>query len=200
MKKNVCKVVVYVVALVLVMSLFAGCSSNESKEATSKNAVEQNNESNTQTEETGYKSITSTDKTCEISIPKSWSELEDINEDAIIQVASEQQDDCTIVISDSKTDFAETMTIEDYMNEVVGNLFEETSNIEKSDIKDVTINGQKAKQIEVTEEEDKIKTVYMITIVETDKNYYQVLTCTSPSRLKDNRDGLEKITNSFKEN
>lgn len=199
MKKNVCKVIGCLVSLVMVTFMFTGCSSNNTKDATNKNTVEQSenkNESNDKKEETEYKSIFSKAKTFQLNIPKTWVELDNNHEDTFISALSESKTDYVTVTKEQKADLSDKVTIDSYMDTLIDSWFEDLSKVKKSDIKELDINGQKARQIQI---DDNVRTFYIITIIETDTSYYQVIMTTSPSGLEDHKGEFEKIISSFKE-
>ncbi|MDQ3108946.1 MAG: hypothetical protein M3R17_03535 [Bacteroidota bacterium] len=66
--------------------------------------------------------------------------------------------------------------------------------------KPLTINGNKALQTEIRLTSNGIKKVYKLTCIETQKFFYQVLTWTAESEFEPNKDDMEKMINSFREN
>jgi hypothetical protein len=65
--------------------------------------------------------------------------------------------------------------------------------------KPLTLNGNKAFQTEIKETQKGIKKVYKLTCVETPKFFYQVLIWSDEDKYDSNKDDMEKMIDSFKE-
>jgi hypothetical protein len=66
--------------------------------------------------------------------------------------------------------------------------------------KPVTINGNKAMQTEIRLTSNGVKKVYKLTCIETQKFFYQLLTWTGEDKFDSNKDDMDKMVNTFKEN
>ena len=66
--------------------------------------------------------------------------------------------------------------------------------------KPVTVNGNKAMQTEIKLTSNGIKKVYKLTCIETPKFFYQVLIWTAENNFDSNKDDMEKMVNTFREN
>ena len=72
-------------------------------------------------------------------------------------------------------------------------------NTTQTEPKEIQVNGQPAVQFELSGEIDKIKISYLITLVETDGNFTQLLFWTLQSRMDEKRDMFINASSTFKE-
>ena len=96
-------------------------------------------------------------------------------------------------------DFSDDFTLDDYSDAVSSSMGGVMTSPEFSDIEALTINGYDAKQYTLSGEIDKIKIKYLVTLVETDNGYYQIISWSLLSRFDNALDTFKQIAESFTE-
>ncbi|MDP4146349.1 MAG: hypothetical protein Q8936_18020 [Bacillota bacterium] len=187
MKKKTFKALCCVLSLSLLIGVFTGCSQSIS-----------NTDKQSQVTKLS-KTVKSKDNVCQINIPDSWSEDKTLNSEAVLQVANKSEEKYLIVIEENKSDFSNSANLDDYYSIVSKHLTSSITNANAGTAKDITINGKKAKQFEISGEVQKIKASYIITLVETDKHLYQVISWSLTSKFDQNKKDLNDVINTFKE-
>lgn len=142
--------------------------------------------------------ITSADGDSQITVPRDWSEMDDLNEVAIIQAANLFEEQYAIVIQDNKEDFADT-DINAHSEATVQILLDSLTSSEVTTPTPLTVNGYTAVQTEIQGSFENINVVYLHTSIETREHFYQVVTWTLKSRFESNRSLFEQVTQSFRE-
>ena len=143
--------------------------------------------------------MTSDDKKAEITIPASMSYELELSPDADIQASRMQQEEYMMVLRESKDTFADNFTLTDYSTAVTDSMSQTLLNATLTEPKEMKINGNPAVQYELSGEIDKIKISYLITLVETDGNFTQLLFWTLQNRMDEKRDMFINAANTFKE-
>lgn len=184
MKKSISKASALLLVSIFLISVFTGCDLSKSLSNSAKGKT---------------KIVKSTDGFSQITVPESWSETTTLNEAAVIQVANAAAEKYLIVISEPKEDFSENTTVDDYYNIILENFKTGLENANLHPPVKTTVNGKKALQFEVQGEVNKIKAAYIVTIVETDKNFHQIMSWTLQSRYEKNKAELLDVVSSFKE-
>ena len=174
--------------LLVATIILSGCSSAPSEKGEGGKAPEAKT-----------KTVASSDKLIEISIPEGWKETDQLNDIANIQVANISKEQYTITLSESKADFSDSFTLKDYYDVISGNMASGIQNAELSEPKEITINRQKALQFKLTGELDKIKVAYLTTVIESEDNFHQIISWTLQSKYDEYQKIYEEIANSFKE-
>lgn len=154
------------------------------------NIDEQNSETTT---------MTSDDKKMEITIPAYMSEELELSPIADIQASRSLQEEYMMVIRESKEVFAEDTSLRDYYDAILVSMKENLTNTKQTDPQEIQINGQSALQFELNGEIDKIKISYLITLVETDGNFTQLLFWTLQNRMDDKREMFIQASSTFEE-
>ncbi|AWB45751.1 hypothetical protein DCC85_17185 [Paenibacillus sp. CAA11] len=148
---------------------------------------------------TKTQTLKNSDDSIEVKVPSNWSTGLNLSPDADIQAAAPASEDYIVVLRESKTDFPDNVTLNDYYKVILDNMKGSMTNPEQTEPKQVTINGLKGMQYELTGEVDKIKISYLITILESDKNFTQVLLWTRANMMDQKRPGYTDIVNTFTE-
>ncbi|MFD3155464.1 PsbP-related protein [Haloimpatiens sp. FM7330] len=187
MKKVILKFVCCMLLLSTTLCLLVGCNKSSKQTTTATKKAELS------------KKIKSKDNICQVTVPDSWKKAKDLNSAANLQVANMAKEKYLITISESKDTFSDSMNLEEYYKIVSQNLSKSVVNSKLSSAKDLTINGQKAKQFELTGEVNKVKAGYIVTIVQTKKNFHQIITWTMEKHFNEYKDDFHKIINTFKE-
>lgn len=150
-------------------------------------------------ENTVVTTITSDDKKAEITIPAYMTYELELSPDADIQASRMQQEEYLMVLREGKDVFADNFTLTDYYTGVTDSMSQTLSNTTITEPKEIEVNGQPAVQFELNGEIDKVKISYLITLVETDGNFTQLLFWTLQNRIDEKRDMFINAASTFKE-
>lgn len=143
--------------------------------------------------------VTGKDGKSQLTVPGSWKEQTRLNEEASLQVGNPFAEQYAIIITESKEDFTEEMTLEDFTSLIRQNADEAITNAIISENKSLSINGYPAKQFEVSGSIDNIKAKWIYTLIDAPENYHQIMAWTLASRYEENKPVLLEVVNSFKE-
>ena len=145
----------------------------------------------------GPSTIKSRDGQFQITVYGGMTENSTLNEAADIQAANIYSEMYAVVLSESKVDFEDSMTLADY-RELSHIPFLQSIGATDSTVQEITtVHGDKALQCEIHATVDGIKVGYVITHVDTGSHFHQVLAWTLESRFDANRDTLIKIAGSL---
>lgn len=143
--------------------------------------------------------LTSTDGRFQLTVPGDWLKETELNERADLQAANRVRETYAAVISESKQDFTEEMTLERFTSVTRNAILAGVHSAQSAEPTPTSINGNPALQYEIRGAVEGVNIVYIITTVETSEHYHQILTWTLPSRFDQYRDTLLDVTRSFKE-
>jgi hypothetical protein len=143
--------------------------------------------------------MTSDDKKIEITLPAYMSKELELSPIADIQASRSLQEEYMMVIREDKGEFADNITLNDYYDAIIANMTESLVNSSQTEPQDIQINGQPALQFELSGEVDKIKISYLLTLVETDGNFNQLLFWTLQNRMDDKREMFIEAASTFTE-
>lgn len=145
------------------------------------------------------KVIKSTDNKCQLTIPGNWKIETGLNDQASLQAANKFSEQYAVVISETKEDFGDNFTLDDFSKIILENTRTTIQNAVISDVKTISVNGYPAKQFEVEGEMDKIKAKWLFTLIDAPKNYHQILNWTLSSKYEKNKPVFLEVINSFTE-
>jgi hypothetical protein len=145
------------------------------------------------------KVMTSTDGKCQLTVPRNWSVQKDLNDDAVIQAGNLRAEQYAVVISDTKVDFTDEMNLLGITELVRNGLAETVPDPIFSENKPVTVNGYSALQFEVSGSVDKIRARWIYTIVDSPKNFHQIIAWSLASKYEANKPVFLEVINSFRE-
>jgi hypothetical protein len=143
--------------------------------------------------------LTSTDGRVQMVVPGGWAVDKTLNDVAVLQAANRFSEMYVIVISESKEDFEENTTLEQYASLSRDGLAENVTDAKSTEPLPLQVSGSSAMEYQIDGSVDKIKVKYICTVVETPTHFYQILTWTLPSRFQHNQVTLRTVTQSFKE-
>jgi hypothetical protein len=143
--------------------------------------------------------LTSPDGKYQLTVPGDWRADAELHKEAIIQASNRLSEMYVIVLSDSKEDFADDMTLLRFTNLTRDNMKGNIISPEITDPIATGIGGHPALEYELRGTVGGVKVAYINTTVETATHYHQVLTWTLPSRFDKNQATLREVTRSFKE-
>jgi hypothetical protein len=142
----------------------------------------------------------SKDKQFQISVPSSWSNDSDLNEESDISISNRYEEKYFIVLSESKQGFDGETTLEDYEKIIEGNFFADTENKEfVMNPNKKVINGNFAIQFSFNTTVDDLSITYLITVVETSSHFHQLVAWTLEENYSSLQEELDNITASFQE-
>lgn len=146
-----------------------------------------------------YKKIVSTDGKVQLTATEEWQEPEELlHIDSNISIINVSKDMYTIVIPDPKEYFTDDMTLNDYYTIIFNNMSSSFTNPTATDPLDNVIENYNSIQFELSGEISKIKLRYLVTIVETEDSFYQIIEWTSHSTFQKYKEELSSIASSFK--
>ena len=148
--------------------------------------------------ENGMAVYYSADNKHQFTIPETWTEL-DLNENADIQVGSEQDEAYMILLVDSKDDLfgwnLQKHSYSTFANILSGLYFPKIEGPTE-----LTVAGNKAIKFKLERTSEDINIVYFHVVIETETNFNQVLAWSLKSKFKQNEKLLMDVINSFVEN
>lgn len=177
------------VVLVLFMTLsLAGCGGV----ADITKAVSGNSTDNT------TKVIKSSDGTLQLTVPSSWKEDKELNDQAMLQVSNRSEEKYVIVIREEKATFASDVKVDDYTGMVADNMSSAVTNAQLSKIQDSTFNNKSACYFELAGEVQKIKISYLVIVWQDNGNYYQTIGWTLTPKFESNKGSIRAVMDSLK--
>ena len=143
--------------------------------------------------------ITSVDAKTQITVPGTWKKETNLNEAATLQVSNAFQQLYLVVMTQTKEDVTEEVTLDKLTEisreDITGNV----SNAQIGETVPLTINGYPARQFEISGTVEGFKAKYIYTVVEAPADFYQIAAWTLASRFESNKAELQEVINSFKE-
>jgi hypothetical protein len=147
----------------------------------------------------GPKIIKSSDGKFQITVPGGWRVNHALNKDASLAVQNVLEETYAIVITESKSDFASHMTLNEFTDITRNAMLSKLNHADGTPPTGLTINGNEARQYLIKGERQGINLAYLITNVETSAHYHQIITWTLSSRIDENQLTLQTVTASFRE-
>ncbi|MCL2784653.1 MAG: hypothetical protein FWD55_04305 [Propionibacteriaceae bacterium] len=126
--------------------------------------------------------VTSALSSFTMSFPLTWEKL-DLNDAASIEMGRSNKDQYLIVIEDVAEDFDSNFTLEDFTDIVLGNLIDMMETATDPQIVDfMTTRGISGKQVEFAGVVDKIRVKYLLTTIQKNDVFYQILAWSTQSK------------------
>ncbi|RDH43964.1 NINE protein [Zooshikella ganghwensis] len=147
----------------------------------------------------GVKQVDSADGRLSVKVPSRWNMIEQLHEEAVLQVAHLRDENYLVILAESKTDFAENVDIGKYgkqVSEIILTNFEQSELI--SGPTSLEINGQPAFSYEIIGQAQRVNIYYYFVVAQSDEEYFQLVSWTLKSRMNTNKPTLQQITQSFK--
>ncbi|MBA2937885.1 hypothetical protein HZF08_06170 [Paenibacillus sp. CGMCC 1.16610] len=150
----------------------------------------------------------SADKSFELTFPGTWTRndkgINKINPEIDFGAVNNKAEVSVFmgVLSEPKSLYSDTTKLEDYQKLIIDqmNSYEGITNIRQSQEIDLTINGFPAKQLVLNGLINKsLNAAYLITFVETNNKFYQIIFWSSDKQLVASKKDLTKIVSTFKE-
>jgi len=122
------------------------------------------------------------------------------NKDASMILSSKNKNKGFLVICEGKSELGENVTLDDYFDAVKSENTQLEEGIEEESVKEITLNnGYEAIQLNVIINHDSEKLKYMITLVETQKGFYQLIGWTKENLYAKSEKEFIEMTGSFNE-
>ncbi len=145
-----------------------------------------------------------------IEIPPLLLERNDLNTDASLAYGSDYKELYVVVIEDNKKEIYDALIenylenkysydLEGYSKLVVDEFEENITFYKRSSFEELTLNGLKAKRVEIEGKVEGVEVYYNFVFVEGVRDYYQVLTWTLLEKKNKNKEEMIKLSRSFKE-
>ena len=140
----------------------------------------------------------SVDDKYQVSASNSWKDAKgSLHPDGDIQIYVPSKEKYFMTLLESKEDFND-FSLQQYYDIVTEPFLSSLENPSQGDVKEVTINGNKAHQYTLEGTVDNLNIVYLVTIIETPTHYGQLMAWTLKSNWDANKDEYINLTNSFK--
>jgi len=143
--------------------------------------------------------MTSTDGTYQLTVPGNWSKETDLNSEATLQAGNRRDELYVIVIKESKSKFPASSNVANVTDLARESMQTTLTDAQASQPTSTSINGNPAKQFEVSGTVSGVQAKYLYAVVETSGSFYQVMTWTLTPRFNENKAKLQEVINSFKE-
>lgn len=141
----------------------------------------------------------SEDNKFQVSASNSWKDAEGrLNPEADLQIYNPKNEKYFIALLESKEDFTD-FSLQEYFDVVTEPFLSLLESLNQGDVKEVTINGNKALQYTLEGVLDNLNVVYLVTVIETPTHYGQLMAWTTKSNWDENKDEYTNLINSFKE-
>ena len=132
----------------------------------------------------------------QVTIPPDWTELSELNDDAVLEVGTVWNDLFLIVIPENKSDNID-IDLGDYSQIVIEGLVSELESVEKFQPLELLIHNNRAIQCEIRATVKGSHITYLHTSVEDSQNYYQLIAWTASSQFDNKKSVLQEVIQSF---
>ncbi|MFF2481345.1 hypothetical protein [Paenibacillus sp. NPDC058071] len=141
----------------------------------------------------------SKDNKFEVSASSSWKDANgELHPDSDLQIYNLRKEKYFMTLLEPKEDFSD-FTLQKYYDVVTEIFNSSLVNPKQGEVKEVTVNGNKALQYTLEATVDNLNAVYLITVIETPTHYGQLMAWTTKSKWDEYKDEYTNLTNSFKE-
>lgn len=131
--------------------------------------------------------------------PKKWHTMDNLNDDADIQMGNLKDKAYAIVLTESKIDFDDA-NVQEYSDFSRNFLSESLKKYEESEPQNITINDYPAIKYIITGRIGFIKLKYWHVSIDTRDHFHQIIVWGLHSKFEKNQAIYEKVINSFKAN
>jgi Domain of unknown function (DUF4190) len=141
--------------------------------------------------------IASDDGKIKITVPGTWTKLQDLNKHARLQAGDRAKYVYLIVITDAKTDL-DNFTLEKHHQLTRDHMLQKMTNASATEPVSLTIDGHPAMQDELSGTENGANVVFLHTTVDDGDHFHQILAWTVKSNWQDQNPSLREVTRSFR--
>jgi hypothetical protein len=141
------------------------------------------------------------DSKFQLTVTNEWEKADlSTNKDASLILSGKNRNKGYLVICEIKSELGEGVTLDDYFDALKSENRELEEGIEPQSVKDITSkSGYEAKQLKVNIKHDGEKLKYIITLMETEKSFYQLIGWTTESIYDKSEKDFIEMTESFME-
>ncbi len=193
------------VSICCIVSLFslAACNLNENRivSVSGNNTAELAEDKSDLAEKVFLIEVTSSDGKIKASIPEGWTEDDLDNEDAAIQMSNEEESGYTLIIIEDKADYDASSKLADYQKIILDSMVDTLGGAEavkKSEPANIKVNDYEAIQCDLQGFFEGMSVKYLITCIDGENNYVQVVSWSSPGKFDSNREDFNTVLNSIK--
>ena len=137
----------------------------------------------------------------QLTIPAGWREDPALHSTAGIRASNRLQEMYVIVISEGKEKFNDDVTLEQFTTVTREGMLKKVGSAEASPQVSVTVaDTYPGLQYGLQGEVDNMQIAYLVTNVETPKDFHQIIAWTLRSRISQNETKLQEVVNTFKAN
>jgi hypothetical protein len=129
--------------------------------------------------------------------PASWSTMDDLNEEADLQIGNSPKQAYMLILSEDKIDF-DNMTLEGYSDLTRPFIAETLGNYHESKPEVLEIGDVKALRYRLSGSIGSVKLIYWHVTLETKNHYHQMLLWSVPSKFSTNEATFNDVIQSFK--
>lgn len=141
----------------------------------------------------------SEDNKFQVSASNSWKDANgELHPESDLEIYNPQKEKYFMALLESKEDFTDS-SLQTYYDAVTEPFVSSLDTPNQGDVKEVTINGNKALQFTLEGTLDNINIAYLITVIETPTHYGQLMAWTTKSKWDEYKDEYTNLINSFKE-
>ncbi len=140
--------------------------------------------------------LLSKDKKMQVTLPGEWKQRPTGKDSHQLSATLPGQAAYMLLISEPKEDFKD---IKAYSKIVTTQMSQSLEEAQVSESTEVKVNGQEALRFQIRGIVDGMRVVYVLTVLETQSRFNQVLGWTSNSKLADNKQRLESLPKGVKE-
>jgi len=141
----------------------------------------------------------SSDNKFQVSASNSWKDADgQLHPDSDLQIYNPQKEKYFMALLEPKEDFTDS-SLQKYYDIVTEPFVSSLDTPKQGDVKEVTINGNKALQYTLEGTADNVNVAYIVTVIETPTHYGQLMAWTLKSNWDGYKDEYTNLINSFKE-
>ncbi len=144
--------------------------------------------------------LTSSDGQYQLTLPGDWSDAgSTLNDQAILAACNLQQEKYVVVIAESRADFYEDVTVQDYMELLVEQMGLSIQDMHETPMGEVSVGGRTGYLSRLDGAIDGYKVTYWLTCVETSSDFVQITGWTLQSMADEYQQEFYEIETSFAE-
>jgi Tfp pilus assembly major pilin PilA len=144
--------------------------------------------------------VTSADGLTRMRLPSSWQRLPELNDMGSIEYGNPYREQYLLVISEPRADFSSSMDLPAYTEMLLNQNYRPMlANLSLEYRGQVSFNEMKGTKYELRGEIDNIRIVYLLTILQSNDHFHQVLFWTLPTKWADTAAVFESALATFAE-
>jgi bifunctional DNA-binding transcriptional regulator/antitoxin component of YhaV-PrlF toxin-antitoxin module len=143
--------------------------------------------------------ITAADGSCQVTIPPHWREGLGLNKDAALEAFNPAEGAYALVIHENRDDhFVTGFGIDNYVDLMKTGMTAYYQNMQWSQVQNSKLNGMDARTLTAGGSYEKKDLKFLVTVVATEKEFYQIVTFCDGAKYQKNEEALLSIINSLK--